>query len=69
MDTDDTIFRRKISESTSSDERNRVNEIKRGRWDQPDTQINNSEDHWERMVERVRNQRGFVLSLQLNYNI
>ncbi|XP_025420504.1 ecto-NOX disulfide-thiol exchanger 2, partial [Sipha flava] len=56
----DTIFRRKISESTSSDERNRVNEIKRGRWDQPDTQINNSEDHWERMVERVRNQRGEI---------
>lgn len=69
MDTDDTIFRRKIAESASTDERNRVNEIKRGRWDQPDNQINNSEDHWERMVERVRNQRGFVFSLELNYNI
>lgn len=64
MVTDDAVFRKKIAESASTDERNRVNENKRGRWDQPDAQIINSEDHWERMVERVRNQRGFVLSLE-----
>lgn len=58
---DDAVFRRRLAESATTDERNRVSENKRGRWDQPDPQINNSEDHWERIVERARNQRGFVL--------
>lgn len=57
---DDAVFRRKIAESVSTEERNRASENKRGRWDQPDAQINNSEDHWERIVERTRNQRGLV---------
>lgn len=57
---DDAVFRRKIAESANIDERNRVSENKRGRWDQPDAQINKSEDHWDRIVERARNQRGLV---------
>lgn len=64
MVKDDAVFRRKITESASVDERNRPNENKRGRWDQSDTQTNNSEDHWERVVERARNQRGFVTTSQ-----
>lgn len=57
---DDAVFRRKIAESANADERIRSNENKRGRWDQPDTPVNNTEDHWERIIERARNQRGFV---------
>jgi len=57
---DDAVFRRKITESAGTEERNRATENKRGRWDQPDAQINNSEDHWERIVERTRNQRGLI---------
>lgn len=57
---DDAVFRRRLAESASTDDRNRVSENKRVRWDQPDPLINNSEDHWERIVERARNQRGFV---------
>jgi len=57
---DDAVFRRKITETTSSDERNRPSENKRGRWDQPDAQKINSDDQWERIVERARNLRKFV---------
>lgn len=57
MMLDDAVFRRKIAESASSEERNRASENKRGRWDQPDIHINNSEDHWDRIVERARSQR------------
>ncbi|KAL4132460.1 hypothetical protein QTP88_009604 [Uroleucon formosanum] len=53
----DAVFRRKITESASTEERNRPNENKRGRWDQPDAQKNNSDDQWERIVERARNIR------------
>lgn len=59
---DDAVFRRKIAESANIDERNRLSENKRGRWDKPDVQINNSEDHWERIVERARNQRRLIFS-------
>lgn len=63
MHIDDSLFHRKIVESSSTtDERNRGSENKKGRWDKPDVQINNSEDSWERLVERAsRNQRRFVL--------
>lgn len=57
---DDAVFRRKIAESANTDERSRSSENKRGRWDQPDAPANNTEDHWERIIERARNQRGLV---------
>ncbi|XP_015369169.1 PREDICTED: ecto-NOX disulfide-thiol exchanger 2 isoform X2 [Diuraphis noxia] len=53
----DAVFRRKITESANIDERNRSSENKRGRWDQPDAQKLNSDEQWERIVERARNLR------------
>lgn len=71
MNIDDAVFRRKIAESGSADERNRASENKRGRWDQPDSQINNSEDHWERMVDRARNQRRcvYIISVVVQFKV
>jgi len=61
------VFRRKIVETVNTDERSRPSENKRGRWDQPDVQINNPEDHWERIIDRARNQRGYAPFLFYNY--
>lgn len=62
IDKNDAVFRRQIIEPTDVDERNRAIESKRARWDQTDVQINNSEDQWERVVDRPRN-RGYVALL------
>lgn len=62
---DDAVFRRKITESANSDERNRPSENKRGRWDQPDAQKINSDEQWERIVERARNLRRFVPTIDI----